>query len=188
MILEKILSGERRFKVFNCLGGMERKFASEMSKEDILNTSVEHARKFANIKRPQENYDGAFANRINELATKGVEDPTNLTYQPVKFKGEFNTEVEYERIFGETGILTGINWQEAIDNGAANLGWRGTWKTHDRTWIPHSKGNASVIHKINEKPTLEELGLKPRTISNDTNMQYKRPRQRKRTSITPYLK
>lgn len=188
MILEKILNKERKYKIFNCLGGMKRKTASEMSKEDILNTSREYARKFANIKRPTENYAGDFSKQINELVNKGVEDPTNLQNQPVKFKGEYNTEVEYERIFGKTGKLKGMNWQEAIDNGAANLGWRGTWKTHDRTWISHSKGNASVVHRINEKPTLEELGLKPRTKIIDNEMPYRKRRERKQSSITPYLK
>ena len=104
MKLEKLLNKERKFKVFNFLGGMERKSASEMTKEDILNTSLEHARKFANIKRPKENYDGAFADKINELVNKGVEDPTNLTYQPVKFKGEFDTEILYEERLGKTEI------------------------------------------------------------------------------------
>ena len=133
---------ERRYRMHN-------KYASEMTKQDILNLSMEYSQNSIGL------------------------DPN----------------IEYEKIFGEDGILKGMDWQEAVKNGAANLAWKGTYDTHDRSWIYHAGGAVSVVHEINKVPTAEDLGLEPRVgRPTDSHIPYKRREPRKRASMSPYIK
>ena len=135
----------KRYRVSNPLGRTSYKFSSEMSKEDILNISPEYARKNANIERPNGDYSGRFGYKLENLEQKGVQDPTTLKYNKVKFKGEFDSNLEWENVFGKNGTLLGMDWQEAVDKGAAELGWRGTQNTHKGKWIYHAGVGKRVI-------------------------------------------
>jgi hypothetical protein len=181
---------EKKYKIYNCLGKPHYKPESKMTKKDILDTSREYARIFINLQKPRDDDTSSLANTLRRIEQRGIKDPTNLKIKQVKFKKEFDINTEYEKIFGENGILKNMNWQKAIEKGAAELGWRGTYDTHEVNWIYHSRGPECIINKKGKKPTLEELGLKPGTKSTETRIPYKksRRRQKERPSITPYLR